>query len=242
MPVDIDGGASRALLRRCQEGILQRHPEETSFCAPLRNWGAPAGKLGALAEVRLWHHGSRAPLGGYAPSIRGSHGLQTRDGQSMLRWSSARGLMIVVHGDEFTTVGARPDLLWSEKDLSKHVEIKIRGHLGEAADSDRELLVLNRVARLTPEGLCYESDLRNAGLLIRSLCDNAHSAATPGDKSLDVTPDATLKYECEMLNLDIDDNGNDDDCATDPAYVIMTVHVGATTFSDDITTHCVYTY
>ena len=74
-----------------------------------------------------------------------------------------RHLSLVVHGDDFTCLGSRDDLLWYEKGLSVAFEIKIKGRLGESKDADKEIRMLNRVVRLDSDGLAYEADPQTCG-------------------------------------------------------------------------------
>ena len=103
-----------------------------------------------------------------------------------------RGLTLVVHGDDFSTLGRREDLLWCEQELSKSFEIKVRGHVGEGPECVPEMKILNRVIRLTPTGLLFEADPRRAEMLMRAVDEASNSVATPGDKSIEVDPDAVL--------------------------------------------------
>ena len=73
---------------------------------------------------------------------------------------------VVIHGDEFTALGPRSGLLEYEAGLAKVFEIKMKARIGEAADCDREVRVLNRVVRLTQDGLEYEADPRHAEMLV----------------------------------------------------------------------------
>lgn len=46
-------------------------------------------------------------------------------------WHEARGISVVVHGDDFTAMGLDQDLGWYEQSLAANFELKIRGRLGE---------------------------------------------------------------------------------------------------------------
>ena len=48
-------------------------------------------------------------------------------------FESARGIAIVVHGDDFTALGKCGDLDWYEQSLSKVFELQNRGRIGESA-------------------------------------------------------------------------------------------------------------
>ena len=52
-------------------------------------------------------------------------------------------ISLVVHGDDFTALGPRKSLLWYEAALAESFEIKLKGRLGEAADCNNEVRLLN---------------------------------------------------------------------------------------------------
>ena len=109
-----------------------------------------------------------------------------------------RQLHLVVHGDDFTSLGIQADLDWMETELAKHFELKIRGRLGENCTGPQQIRILNRIVTLTPEGLIYEADPRHVDLLGQSLGLSAsNSVLTPGVK--DPTPDydAEKSDECQ---------------------------------------------
>ena len=59
--------------------------------------------------------------------------------------------------------------------------------LGPAANHDKELRILNKVVRLTTEGIELEADPRHAELTIRDLkLENARASTVPGAKEVKV--------------------------------------------------------
>ena len=102
-----------------------------------------------------------------------------------------RQLKCVVHGDDFTTLGADDDLDWLQTELAKHFELKITGRIGEGVDGDNEMRILNRIVAVTKDGVTYEADPRHVDLMNHSLgITNANAVASPGVK--DVEPDYTF--------------------------------------------------
>ena len=75
---------------------------------------------------------------------------------------------IVVHCDDFNALGVSAELDWYEAELAKHFEIKFRGRMGPG-DNCSEIKILNRILRLTSEGLTYEADPRHVDLLSPTL-------------------------------------------------------------------------
>ena len=99
-------------------------------------------------------------------------------------WHRQRSLVCSVHGDDFTTAGAKPDLDWFEAALESRYELRKGGRIGPGKNDDKEGRVLNRIVRWTDEGLEYEADPRQAERLIESmgLDGNCKSCVTPGLK------------------------------------------------------------
>ena len=52
-------------------------------------------------------------------------------------------LIIVVHNDDFTTLGLDGDIDWFESKLQESFEIKIRGRLGEGCNAPQQIRILN---------------------------------------------------------------------------------------------------
>ena len=63
-----------------------------------------------------------------------------------------------VHGDDFTSVGAKCNLDWLEKLMEAKYELRKGGRLGPGKDDAKEILVFNRVIRYTDHGLEYTAD------------------------------------------------------------------------------------
>ena len=97
----------------------------------------------------------------------------------MLRWgfkvgrynpcmyhSPERGMLCLVHGDDFVCVGEAEDLQWLEKRLKERFEIKSKT-MGLKDGESREERILNRMIRVSEHGWEYEADQRHADLIIR---------------------------------------------------------------------------
>ena len=52
--------------------------------------------------------------------------------------------------------------------MAKSFECKFKGRLGTGKDDLKEMRVLNRIVRITPDALLYEADPRHAEMLIQS--------------------------------------------------------------------------
>ena len=102
-------------------------------------------------------------------------------------------------GDDFTSRGSDEDLDWVEQILATAFDIKVRGRIGVGCPGDNEIRILNRIVRITENGLEYEADPRHVDLITESL-DLAESkpVATPGVKN----PDPALEAEKDPNDTD----------------------------------------
>ena len=151
-------------------------------------------------------------------------------------YHESRDIRLVVHGDDFTALGRREDLIWYETELARSFEIKVRGHLGEGKECVDEMKILNRVVRLSEGGLLYEADPRHAEMLVKALTENTNTVATPGDKSIEVDKDAEL-FDPELDGMRV---VSDDEAEAERA--IYHVRVRAVYFDDDLEVHEVPAY
>ena len=60
-------------------------------------------------------------------------------------YHAKRGVRVVVHGDDFTTLGSDKMLDWSRVRIAERFEVKFRGRLGPSMSDQKSIRVLNRV-------------------------------------------------------------------------------------------------
>ena len=109
-------------------------------------------------------------------------GFQSGAASPCCFYHPGRKLSVVVHGDDFTTLGLDGDLDWFESELAKNFELKLRGRLGEGTEC-QQLRILNRIVTITKDGLTYEADPRHADIMMASMgLTSANAALTPGVK------------------------------------------------------------
>ena len=77
-----------------------------------------------------------------------------------------RSVATLVHGDDYASTGAEEDLKWLKGELEGRFEIKTT-MIGHGVGCCKELKVLNRVIRATPEGWEYEGDQRHGEIIVR---------------------------------------------------------------------------
>ena len=119
-----------------------------------------------------------------------------------------RGVVLTVHGDDFTSTGTTRDLAWLQKCFEKRFEVTTTV-LGPEEGQSREVRILNRIIRWTAEGIAYEPDPRHSEIAIRDLGLDAartKAASTPGTKeetaASSVPTDATcveVEEESELM-------------------------------------------
>ena len=56
-------------------------------------------------------------------------------------YHKTRDITLIVHGDDFTALGRREDLLWYEEQLAASFGVKIRGHFGEGPHCEKEMKI-----------------------------------------------------------------------------------------------------
>ena len=96
----------------------------------------------------------------------------------------------MVHGDDFTALGNADGLDKFERGMTDTFECKLKGRLGTGDDDLKEMRVLNRIVRITSDGLLYEADPRHAEMLIKAFkLEGSKPVVTPGVKSSDPEPD-----------------------------------------------------
>ena len=115
-------------------------------------------------------------LGGFLEEI----GLRRGQASTCLCSEEARGISASVHGDDVTVKASREDAEWLIRKLKEKYKIKTQ-MIGEAADLDKQLQILNRTVRWSSRGLWIEADPRHVKEVIRALgLEGASPATTPG--------------------------------------------------------------
>ena len=91
-----------------------------------------------------------------------------------------------MRGGNFASLGARADLDWLEKELSKEWTVKVEGIFGPPGEPDcvHSICTLNRLLTWTAKGIEWESDPRHVQILLRELnvAESGKSVTTPGVK------------------------------------------------------------
>ena len=92
----------------------------------------------------------------------------------------------MVHGDDVPALGTPEMLDLYERGLQQSFDCKLRGRIGEDPVDLKEVRVLNRILRLTTDGLLYEGDPRHAERLGKAIgIVDCKRISTPGVKWVD---------------------------------------------------------
>ena len=73
-----------------------------------------------------------------------------------------RDLKIMVHGDDFVTLGLEEQIKWFHESMQSTYEVTIRGVLGPEAKDDRRIEILNRVVEWRSNGTTDDGGPRHA--------------------------------------------------------------------------------
>ena len=148
------------------------------------------GHLDSCGLLRKHMYGTKAAADGWQQEYSGflkTMGFAQGAACPCVFVNVKRGLATSVHGDDFTTVGAKCEQDWFEKQLKAKYELKVGGRLGPGPNDCKELTILNRVIRWTDIGIEYEADPRQGERLLEGLGldgPGVKSTATPGLKPL----------------------------------------------------------
>ena len=128
----------------------------------------PEHGTGKIGKLRLCLYGTRDAAKAWQESLS-AHlvglGFTAGVGHSSVFHHRKRGIMTLVHGDDYVSSGFSSDLTWLDGELSKAYEIKTQ-RLGRGKGLMSEGKVLNRVLRATASGWEIEADSRHAELVI----------------------------------------------------------------------------
>ena len=130
----------------------------------------------------------------YAGTLAKAGFTQGRSNPCLFR-NEDMDVSIMVHGDDFVAVGSEENLKTTRAVLEEKYKIKVEV-LGDGEGQSRELRILNKVVRITEEGIELEADPRHVELTIRDLgLQAAKTSAVPGAK--DLKPRGSSKKEAD---------------------------------------------
>ena len=117
----------------------------------------------------------------YGETLRAAGYVQGKSSPCLFH-KKAIGVSVMVHGDDFVAVGPDRHLGEVRKTLEDKYKTKVE-MLGSNAGQVQEMRILNKVVRVTNEGIELEADPRHAELVVKELgLDNSKTTAVPGSK------------------------------------------------------------
>ena len=136
---------------------------------PEEDGGGPGSRKCGLLRESLYGTRDAAQnwereLGGFLEEI----GLRRGQASTCLNAEEARGISASVHGDDVTVKASREDGEWLIRKFKERYEIKTQ-MIGEAADLDKQLEILDRTVRWSSRVLRIETEPRRVKEVIRAL-------------------------------------------------------------------------
>ena len=142
--VDISRAYFNASTEGCPPTYVQLPPEE------------PDSERGMCGFLLKHMYGTQAAADGWQQEYAGfmvELGFQQGAASPCVFVHHERNIMTSVHGDDFTSCGAKRQLDWFEDALEGRYELKRGGRLGPGKGDAREISVLNRILRWTEPDL-----------------------------------------------------------------------------------------
>ena len=141
---------------------------------------------GFCGLLRVHMYGTRAAADGWHNECSRTleeMGFLRGDASACVFRQADRRLVASVHGDDFCVCGPKRQLDWMRDEMRKRYELTENGRLGPGKNDDKEVKILNRIARWTEGGVQYEADPRQAERLVSDLgLEDAKRVGTPGVK------------------------------------------------------------
>ena len=118
-------------------------------------------------------YGTRAAADGwqeeYSSTIVAELGFTQGVSSPCVFHHAERGIVLNVHGDDFTAAGSKRQLDWFEDAMRHHYELTTQPRLGPGSEDAEEGVIFNRVIRWAEHGFEYEADPRQAEKFIKGL-------------------------------------------------------------------------
>ena len=132
-----------------------------------------------------------------------AHAWEITYGGKMKDWGFVRGgsrpcvfrhatrpLWVVVHGDDFITLGPEADIKWFKEKMNSAYQCKLVGMIGPEPEDNKSMKLLNRIVEWKEPGIFLESDQRHAEIIVRELgLENSKGSNTPGTKEKETEED-----------------------------------------------------
>ena len=141
---------------------------------------------GKCAKLLYTLYGMRTAASGWEREYSGTLqqvGFVAGRANAVTFYHPARDVKMVVHGDDFVIEGFEKDLKWVEGVLKAKYPLKMRGILGPENTDAKEIHVLNRLIRWTPDGITLEADPKHAEKMLEDMgMEHCNESVVPGVK------------------------------------------------------------
>ena len=115
-------------------------------------------------------------------------------------YHAAKGVRIVVHGDDFVVTGSPVGLEFVKKILSARYPVKVRAVLGPEAGDHKEATILNRIVRWEDGEISFEADPKHVKKMLKDMkLTECKPAITPGTKDERKQDDKKLTGEKKRM-------------------------------------------
>ena len=144
---------------------------------------AQPGKCGKLRRCLYGQRGAAAAFQKHVEDRMRKWDFVNSRGCACLFTHRLRDLRVVVHGDDFVSLGCDADLDWFEAAVKSEYTCKVKGRLGPGRGDLKSARLLNRVISWEADGLTLEADQRHAEIIVRDLgLDKCKGSVVPGTK------------------------------------------------------------
>ena len=136
---------------------------------------------GKVGRLKRWLYGMRPAAQAWEEDYSNKFvkiGLTPGRAAKTCFWNSETNMRCVVHGDDFTFMGRRGDLIEVKRQMMEWYDIKDRGMYG--FDKPGQVSILNRMIRWSETYIEYEADQKHARVIIEELdMEDAKSVVSP---------------------------------------------------------------
>ena len=209
-----DGSVKKLMLIDAKKAHLNPRCKEDVYIELPAEVGAEAGQCGKL---NFWLYGFRKAASAWEDfyaEVMEMAGFQRGVGCAVIFRHEEKGLVGVVHGDDFVFAGCGEGLKWVAKVLAAKFVIKVRAILGPEVDDQREEVLLGRSVRWRSWGIEWEADAKHRKLLLerfgldgkaKALSVNGDwgdlDSADGGEQEVEVSPEEAKEFRAAVARL-----------------------------------------
>ena len=153
----VDGKAMRLSFIDVKKAYFNGVPRRKVYMKLPPELGLPQNMVGLMVRCVYGTRDAGAIWEETFRSVLESAGFTSGVASPCIFHHKDRNVTVVVHGDDFTSLGNDDNLDWFQKVMEAAFEIKVRGRLGIGCDGPNEIRILNRIVRITESGLDWSN-------------------------------------------------------------------------------------